>query len=163
MGGLLVVSGASLPADAARPGSWRWPVSAPLIVEPYDPPATRYGAGHRGVDLAAAVGSSVVAPADGVISFAGTVGDRPVLSVAHGSGLVSSYEPVAAVASVGTAVHAGETIGTIAAAPAHCSDGCLHFGVRRDGEYLSPVGFIDGIPRAVLLPIGGGWPRSAAR
>jgi hypothetical protein len=28
----------------------------------------------------------------------------------------------------------------------------VHFGVRIDGEYVSPFLFLGGIPRAVLLP-----------
>jgi len=43
----------------------------------------------------------------------------------------------------------------LAAAPSHCASACLHFGVRKDGGYLSPLALIGGIERAVLLPLGG--------
>ncbi|WP_443208538.1 hypothetical protein [Salinibacterium sp. PAMC 21357] len=34
----------------------------------------------------------------------------------------------------------------------HCTRPCLHFGVRVEGEYVSPLNYLSGIPRAVLLP-----------
>ena len=64
---------------------WDWPVGPPhAIVRPYAAPATVYGPGHRGVDLAAGAGAVVGAPADGVVHFAGFVVDRPLLSIEHG-------------------------------------------------------------------------------
>ena len=43
-------------ADAVRFG---WPVPGP-VVRTWDPPATRYAAGHRGVDLAVVPGERVI-------------------------------------------------------------------------------------------------------
>lgn len=161
LGVILTLGSGALPADArashssAARGGWRWPVVASSILAGYSAPATRYAAGHRGVDLAAGVGAVVSAPADGVVAFAGPVADRPVLSIAHGSGLVSSFEPVLTGLGVGTAVRSGDPVGVVAAASTHCQASCLHFGVRRNGQYVSPVSLIDGIARAVLLPLGG--------
>ncbi|NEB47545.1 M23 family peptidase, partial [Streptomyces sp. SID339] len=43
----------------APPTASTWPVGArPPVVRGWSPPATAYGAGHRGVDLAAAPGSA---------------------------------------------------------------------------------------------------------
>ena len=58
--------------SAAAAGTWTWPARGP-IVRPFDPPASPYGAGHRGIDVAVPVGTIVVAPAPGVVSFAGRV------------------------------------------------------------------------------------------
>ena len=66
---------------------------------------------------------------------------------------MSAIEPVAATVRRGIAVAAGEVIGTVSAG-GHCSAGCVHFGVRIDGEYVSPFLFLGGLPRAVLLPMG---------
>jgi len=163
---ILTLGSGALPADAravapeapptrASQEGWRWPVLPSPIVAGYSAPATRYSAGHRGVDLATTIGAVVSAPADGVVVYAGMVADRPVLSIAHRSGLVSSFEPVIGVPAVGSAVRSGEPVGVVADAPMHCSSSCLHFGVRRNGQYVSPVSLIDGIDRAVLLPLGG--------
>jgi murein DD-endopeptidase MepM/ murein hydrolase activator NlpD len=129
-------------------------------VRPFIAPETAYSAGHRGIDLAAAVGTIVFAPADGVIHFSGTVVDRSVLSIEHPGSLLSSFEPVTSTLPVGTTVHRGDPVGTIAVGPGmspatsadHCTSSCLHFGVRLHGQYLSPLNYLGGIPLPVLLP-----------
>ena len=131
---------------------WSWPVAAPHpIVRSYLAPAAPWAAGHRGIDIAAAAGADVRAPADGVVHFAGWVVDRPVLSIDHGGGVISSYEPVSSELREGERVRRGEVIGVLE--PGHCArDACLHLGVRVHGEYVSPLHFLGGVPRAVLLP-----------
>jgi murein DD-endopeptidase MepM/ murein hydrolase activator NlpD len=52
----------------------------------------------------------------------------------------------------GTIVAAGDPIGTVASG-GHCAAECAHFGVRVDGEYVSPFLFLGGLPRSVLLPM----------
>ena len=139
-------------ATAAQP-AWTWPVGPPRqLLRPFEAPASRYAAGHRGIDLVAAEGDSVRAPADGVVTFVGTVVDRPVVSIQHGNDLLSSFEPVAASVSEGDRVRAGQVIGSVATG-AHCTARCVHFGVRRHGHYISPVLFLGGLTRAVLLPL----------
>ncbi|TFV99336.1 M23 family metallopeptidase [Leifsonia flava] len=145
--------GASSTEVAPDPG-WRWPLAPPVnVAAPFLAPATRYSAGHRGIDLVAASGTPVLAPTDGVVSFAGTVVDRPLVTIDHGDGVLVSLEPVLATAAEGEPVARGQPIGSVAAG-GHCADGCLHLGVRVYGEYVSPLVFITGLPRAVLLPLG---------
>ena len=141
-----------LAAVVAAAALWAWPIAAPHpIARPYLAPATPYAAGHRGLDIRAAEGAEVRAPADGIVRFAGVVVDRPVLSIDHGGGVISSYEPVATTLADGDPVRRGQVIGTLLTG--HCAIGaCLHFGVRIDGEYVSPLVFLGGQPRAVLLP-----------
>ncbi|QAY74978.1 M23 family metallopeptidase [Agromyces protaetiae] len=132
---------------------WDWPTPTPhRVVDPYRAPATRYSPGHRGVDLAAVPGAAVAAASAGRISFAGLVAGRPVVSIDHGDGVVSAIEPVEASVSVGDLVRAGDPIGVVATG-GHCDAGCVHFGVRVDGDYVSPFLFLGGVPRAVLLPL----------
>lgn len=142
-----------LAALAAVVALWAWPIAAPHpIARAYLAPAAPYAAGHRGIDIRTAVGAEVRAPADGVVHFAGIVVDRPVLSIDHGGGVLSSYEPVETTLHAGDAVRRGQVIGTLATG-GHCArGGCLHFGVRVDGSYVSPLLFLGGQPRAVLLP-----------
>lgn len=132
---------------------WSWPVVPPRLVRPYEPPPSPYAAGHRGIDLAAPPGVIVTAPADATVHFVGVVVDRPVLTLDHGSGVLSSYEPVDAPdLAVGDPVARGMPLGAVGAG-AHCSGVCLHVGVRVDGEYVSPLLFFDRPPRSVLLPL----------
>jgi hypothetical protein len=129
---------------------WSWPVDPPrAVVRPYLAPLTPYSSGHRGVDIRAAA-STAFAPAAGVVHFAGVVVDRPVLSIRHPDGVISSYEPLESTLAAGDAVARGDPIGTVL--PGHCAAVCLHVGVRVDGEYVSPMRYLGEIPRAVLLP-----------
>ncbi|NLT25085.1 MAG: M23 family metallopeptidase [Microbacteriaceae bacterium] len=140
-------------ADAAA-GRWDWPLRPrPEVTRLFDL-AHPYAAGHRGVDLAAPPGAEVLAPDDGVVHFAGWVVDRPVLSIAHAGGLLSSFEPVETSLRAGDAVARGEAIGTIAAEPVHAPAGGLHLGARLDGAYLDPLALLGAVPKAVLLPLG---------
>jgi murein DD-endopeptidase MepM/ murein hydrolase activator NlpD len=137
-------------AVAAGEGTWRWPVDPPRsVARPFIPPPTPYAAGHRGIDIRAPAGV-LYAPASGVVHFAGVVVDRPVLSIDHGGGVLSSYEPVTTTLVEGDAIARGDVIGTVL--PGHCTSTCVHLGVRVDGQYVSPLRFLGEIPRAILLP-----------
>jgi murein DD-endopeptidase MepM/ murein hydrolase activator NlpD len=136
----------------AAPVQWRWPVPPPIrVVSPFRAPASPYASGHRGIDIAVERGATIVAPESGTVSFAGAVAGRGVVAVDHGGGIVSAIEPVDALVAEGRAVAAGDPIGVVSSG-GHCDSGCVHFGVRIDGEYVSPFLFLGGIPRAVLLP-----------
>lgn len=146
---LALVTLLSVPLAVPAP-SWAWPVAAPhAIVRPYLAPATPYAPGHRGIDVRAPDGI-VTAPAAGVVHFVGVVVDRPVLSIRHPDGLVSSYEPVESTLAAGDSVRRGEVIGTVG--PGHCASPCLHFGVRLNGAYVNPLRYLGGLPYSVLLP-----------
>ncbi len=145
------------PGTALAPGTavsrWVWPIEPNhVVVHGFDPPATRWSSGHRGVDIAAAVGTSVLAPTDGQVSFVGMVAGRPVLVLTHAGGLRSTFEPVSTTAAVGQLVHRGEAVGTVAAYPGHCAPAsCLHWGVLRGATYLDPLALLAG--RVILLPM----------
>jgi murein DD-endopeptidase MepM/ murein hydrolase activator NlpD len=137
------------PVTGAR---WSWPVGRPhALVRPFVAPATQYGSGHRGIDIRAPAGSVVRAPADGVVHFAGFVVDRPVLSISHAGGVLSSFEPVDATVAAGDHVRRGQVVGVLLAG--HCSSSCLHLGARIGGQYVNPLLFLGEVPRAVLLPV----------
>lgn len=55
-------------------------------------------------------GGEVRSPADGVVSFSGVVVNRKVLSIDHGAGYISSFEPVVSDLVVGDEVSAGDVI-----------------------------------------------------
>ena len=96
----------SAPVRAAD--AHRWPIVG-AILRVYQPPATEYGAGHRGIDVAARVGDAIVSPIEGTVTFAGSVAGRGVITVSA-RGLHVTIEPVTGDNILGT----GETTGTIA-------------------------------------------------
>ncbi|RYE76150.1 MAG: M23 family peptidase, partial [Myxococcales bacterium] len=62
----VALSGAVLPAYAAT-----WPLDpVPGVVHDFDPPESRWGAGHRGVDLGGHPGQAVLAAAAGRVTHA---------------------------------------------------------------------------------------------
>ena len=131
---------------------WLWPVDrSRQVTEPFRAPAHAYGAGHRGIDLAAPTGGVVRAPADGVVAFRGVVVDRPLLTIEHEGGLVSTFDPLLSTLLPGDAVKAGDEIGVVATG-GHAATETLHLGVRLDGKYINPMLLFGGVARAVLLP-----------
>lgn len=147
--GILLTGAAPIPDAAA----WAWPIAPPrTVLRPFEAPATPYSAGHRGIDLAAIPGTTILAPAAGIVYFAGRVVDRDVITIEHEGGFLASFEPVLSELAAGDTVTAGQVIGTVDRG-GHCANSCLHFGVRLDGEYLSPLMMLGGVPRAVLLPL----------
>ena len=61
----------ALPASAR---AWTWPVDGPVLRPFVFDPAHPYAGGqHRGIDIGAAEGTPVRAPADGTVTFAGSV------------------------------------------------------------------------------------------
>lgn len=135
------------PAAGAAPVPSRAPADVftpPLpvtVVTPFQPPPTPYGAGHRGVDLAAAVGTTVAAAADGVVVYADRLAGRGVVSIEHRGGLRTTYEPVRALVEAGQPVGRGDPIGVVEAGHEACTPAaCLHLGARMpDRVYLDPL------------------------
>ena len=125
------------------------------MVRPFRAPRSAWGAGHRGLDLAAGVGAAVLAVESGRVTHAGVVAGRGTVSVRHADGLLSTYEPVRSVVAVGDDVSVGHTLGMVEpGAAGHCgSVGCLHLGARRGDAYLDPWPLLAG-GEITLLPLG---------
>lgn len=142
--------------SAGAPGSVTatWPLAGrPSVVKSFDPPASAYAAGHRGVDLAGAPGETVAAAAAGTVTYAGSLAGRGVVVVSHGA-TRTTYEPVRATVGVGAQVTAGEAIGTLQLSPSsHCwPAACLHWGLIEGDTYLDPLSLVGAGP-VRLLPL----------
>ena len=148
----------------------------PRVIRPFEKPAQRWSAGHRGVDLAVPENDRrVYAPAPGKVVFSGTVVNRKVLVIAHPDGRRSTFEPMDETLPVGTTVTAGDVIGTVAGAAGgnsersyrRCSTPCLYWGVRQGGtrgdgsgkaaEYINPMSLLGSKEPSILLPVPGGY------
>ena len=139
---LMTVVAALVPCGAARAGDWTWPVVG-VVIRGYDPPDSPYGAGHRGIDIAAPVGTPVNAAGAGTVTFAGRVGGHLFVTVNHGGGLVSTYSWLSELrVAKNDVVVAGQLIalsgsGHPGVLPAH-----LHFGAKLDGAYVDPMDYL---------------------
>lgn len=131
---LVQLWGAAPVATAAGAGPARRPVPGALV-RPFAPPASAYGPGHRGADLAAAPGARVVSALPGTVAFSGVVAGTGWVTVDHGGGLDTTYgalEPRRVLA--GQQVAAGAVLGQLAASASH-----LDWGARLWGRYIDPL------------------------
>ncbi|MCX4765291.1 M23 family metallopeptidase [Streptomyces sp. NBC_01275] len=124
-----------------------WPVGVhPPVLRTWEPPATAYARGHRGVDLAAAPGAAVRTVAAGRVSYAGRVAGRGVVAVElSGTGeppLRTTYEPVRASVEKGQRVTPGEVIGAVEPTGSHCTATCVHWGLLHADAYLNPLALL---------------------
>lgn len=141
-----------------------WPLPAPHpVLRPFQPPATPYGPGHRGVDLGGSVGEPVLAAGDGLVLYAGALFNCDLISIEHPGGLRTTYTPVVPSVRVGEQVTRREQIGTLLAAQPGCPEEVgnngtgppvfLYWGVHRDRNYLDPLRLVE-TGEVRLLP----WP-----
>ncbi|MEW2132241.1 peptidoglycan DD-metalloendopeptidase family protein [Streptomyces sp. NPDC005435] len=133
------------PSDTGAPvpkAARTWPVGTrPAVLRGWEPPASVYGPGHRGVDLGAEKGAPVRAVAPGRVSYAGRIAGRGVVAVElTGTGLRTTYEPVTPSVEKGAEVEAGDVVGTVEPpAGPHCARACVHWGLLRGKTYLNPL------------------------
>jgi hypothetical protein len=135
--------------------AWSWPVQGP-VVQPFSyEEAHPYAAGqHRGVDIgAAAAGESVIAPAAGTVSFAGTVasnGRSVTIETADGYSVTLTHLGSIAVAK-GATVAEQDVVGTVGPSGTPEVDGpYVHLGIRVTTD---PNGYVD--PLGLLPPAAG--------
>lgn len=136
-------------APCAAAGDWTWPVRGPVLTE-FRNGDDPYAAGqHRGVDIGAPVGASVVAASGGSVVFAGVVGSSGlVVSERTGDGRYElSYLHLSELAvRRGDVVERGERVGAVGVSGSRSVEQPhLHFGVRDSGDrhaYLDPLDFL---------------------
>ena len=142
------------PAADVLPAAGVWPLDPrPEVVSGFHPPASRWGAGHRGVDLRGHVGQPVHAAEAGTVRFVGRIAGRGVVVVDHG-GTRTTYEPVGGSVTVGRRVRTGAVLGTLELAGSHCfPSACLHWGLLEGARtYRDPLTLVGAGP-VRLLPL----------
>jgi murein DD-endopeptidase MepM/ murein hydrolase activator NlpD len=152
---LLLLVLTALPAGAAPRAGFGWPLpGTPSVDRGFTPPATAWGAGHRGVDLRGYDGEPVLSAGAGRVTYAGLLAGRGVVTVTHEGGLRTTYEPVSPRVRVGQLVSLGTPLGTLTTGHASCRPGvvCLHWGLLRGETYLDPLGLV-AAQHVRLLPL----------
>jgi murein DD-endopeptidase MepM/ murein hydrolase activator NlpD len=123
-------------------GAWRWPVTGPITTEfatrrAYnDGPYSEY---HGGVDIGAAAGTPVVAPAAGRVVYAGPLAIRGnFIAIDHGLGLLTTYFHLSAIeVGAGESVQPGQQIGRVGSTGLS-SGPHLHWEARIGGTPVEP-------------------------
>jgi hypothetical protein len=156
---LLVCPRAAASSSSGSP-TWLWPVQGPVIT-PYRNGADPYAGGqHRGIDIAAPVGTPVVSAAAGIVTFAGTAGSSGLtVAVRTDDGFDSSYLHLSAIrVRAGQRVAAGAELGAVGTSGRRsAAESHLHFGVREAGSrfaYRDPLDFLPPPPAASPAPRG---------
>ena len=152
---LLTVLTLAAPAYAEVDPAGEWPLRpTPEVVAGFDPPASTWGAGHRGVDLLGVPGQRVHAALAGRVSFVGSIAGRGVVTVDHGA-TRTTYEPIASTLATGDELARGDVLGTLTLPGSHCFPrACLHWGWIRGETYLDPLRLVGASP-VRLLPLAG--------
>lgn len=96
---------------------------------------------HSGVDLAAAAGSPVAAPAAGVVSFANWSGGYGLLvTVEHGGGVQTRFAHLSRLmVAPGQRVSRGQILGLVGST-GRSTGAHLHYEMRRNGYAVDPLG-----------------------
>jgi hypothetical protein len=158
------------PPATAAPGPFRvpglWMPVAGAVVRGFDARAGPYGPGHRGIDIAAPVGTTVRAPVAGQVVFTGPVAGTSWVSLLVGPGVRVTLGPLLDPVTAGQIptraplgrVGPGHRVDLEPAGPA--AGTTLHLSVRVDGVYVDPLAYLVDRPRARLapLPAPGGLP-----
>jgi murein DD-endopeptidase MepM/ murein hydrolase activator NlpD len=103
-------------------------------------PILGYERMHKGVDLAAAFGSPIVAAADGRVVSAGWHGGYGnQVAIAHGEGMQTTYGHMSRIAAyAGEIVQRGQVIGYVGSTGLSTGPH-LHFEVTKDGRAVNPL------------------------
>lgn len=128
-------------------GVFTWPVPGYTNITSYfgnrEAPTAGASSYHRGIDIACDTGASVVAASGGtVIVSTYNAAEGNYVCIDHGGGVVTVYmHNSQLLVSVGETVTAGQTI-ALAGSTGYSTGPHCHFGVRVDGTYVDPLGYL---------------------
>jgi len=124
----------------------RSPVAASYITSGFGRRADPFGRGaawHKGIDFSARTGDTVMAVADGVISYSGVrSGYGNVVEIDHGNGYVTRYAHNSRnVVQVGDLVRSGQKVAR-AGSTGRSTGAHVHFEVWENGRVVNPRKFL---------------------
>lgn len=140
------VLAASVTVNAADGGMMLDPVPASAVLAGFSNEKLQYNSvfgdwrAHNGVDLAASLGSSVSAAADGTVTEIGEGSNGKYIKIDHGNDITAIYAQLNEIyPSEGDSVSAGSVIGTVGSSRGeNVSEPHLHFEIIKGGSYVNP-------------------------
>jgi murein DD-endopeptidase MepM/ murein hydrolase activator NlpD len=104
------------------------------------------------VDISAGIGCPVIAPADGIVTFADFLGGYGrAINVDHGHGISTRYGHLSSFAvTAGQYIHRGDTIGYVGAS-GRATGPHLHYEVRINDVPVNPYKYL----RLTMAHLGG--------
>ena len=135
----------------APAAAWTWPTGGPVLLAFSFDPAHPYSAGeHRWIDIGGDPGSAVLAPAAGVVTFAGTVpGNGRSLTILTSDGWSVTLTQLRSVGvAKGASVAEGDAVATIGpSGDAEVAGPYMQLGIRHADQ---DQGYVD--PQTLLPP-----------
>lgn len=128
-------------------GEFLWPAPGNGTITSYfggrDAPTAGASTYHRGIDIACNTGDPIIAAAAGTVIVATyNYAEGNYICLDHGGGVVTVYmHNSALLVSVGEVVTAGQQIAQ-AGSTGYSTGPHLHFGVRVNGTYQDPLGYL---------------------
>ena len=133
-----------------------WPIEGQVTAsfgERIDP-FNGEGAFHSGVDIGSSYGASIVAPADGVVTFSDIMGGYgKAIMIDHGNGISTRYGHLSGFAvTSGQRVHRGDVIGFVGTS-GRSTGPHLHYEVRITDTPVNPYKYL-----RITMAHSGGFP-----
>jgi murein DD-endopeptidase MepM/ murein hydrolase activator NlpD len=133
-----------------------WPIEGQVTAsfgERIDP-FNGEGAFHSGVDIGSSYGASIVAPADGVVTFSDIMGGYgKAIMIDHGNGISTRYGHLSGFAvTSGQRVHRGDVIGFVGTS-GRSTGPHLHYEVRINDTPVNPYKYL-----RITMAHSGGFP-----
>jgi murein DD-endopeptidase MepM/ murein hydrolase activator NlpD len=102
---------------------------------------------HKGQDIAAPIGTPVIATADGTVVIAGWLrGYGWVVYIDHGNGISTRYGHLSRIdVTVGQSIKRGEQLGLVGST-GRSTGPHLHYEVRINGQPVSPLLYLPPLP-----------------
>jgi murein DD-endopeptidase MepM/ murein hydrolase activator NlpD len=125
------------PAPIVGTGQLKWPIAGGTITQ-------YYSSYHKALDIAAPAGSTVMASAGGVVTWAGwkNNGGGLVIAVDHGNGIVTVYNHLGSMwVAAGATVTAGQGIAAVGCTGV-CTGPHVHYEVIVDGVIVNPLRYL---------------------
>lgn len=128
-------------------GVFTWPAPGNTRITSYfgsrNAPTPGASSNHKGIDIACNTGDPIIAAASGTVIVATyNYAEGNYICIDHGGGVVTVYmHNSALLVSAGEAVTAGQQIAQ-AGSTGYSTGPHLHFGVRVDGNYVDPLGYL---------------------
>lgn len=116
-------------------GQWTWPVRGPLL--------RSYSDRSKGIDIGGAVGSPILAAADGTVVYSGSAlkGYGLLVIVKHSDAELSAYGHNRRVlVKEGERVRKGDRVAEMGLGPS--KQPLLHFEIRHNGQPVNPLGLL---------------------
>lgn len=147
-GGTSNNGGSSAGGGYSNSGGFQFPVPSFIrISQPFG--SYDMGSFHKGIDIAANYGSTIVAAASGKVVMAGFGirgsgygGYGNVVAIDHGNGIMTLYAHMSSMAvSVGQTVTKGQKIGAVGSTGNSTGNHC-HLEVRENGTAVNPMNYV---------------------